>query len=420
MKRLLAIPLAIFLFLNSTAQDFTPNYDESKIPDYTLPALLKGKDGKKVTTSKQWQDWRRDEVFSDFEEYVYGKIPDGDVDVEVEKLQEKSVYEGTATLKEVRITFSANSKKISMDVLMYLPNSPEKIPLFVGLNFYGNHTITEDPDVHLASSWVRNNDDFGITDNKATDQSRGKRTNRWPIRKVIERGYGVATIYYGDIDPDYNNFSDGIHELFYKTDQKAPKENEWGSIAAWSWGLSRAMDYFEQDDRIDASKVALMGHSRLGKTSLWAGAADERFAIVISNDSGCGGAALSRRRIGETVGRINSSFPHWFNDNFNEYNENEDALPIDQHMLIALIAPRPVYVASAEDDRWADPKGEFLSAYHAGEVYKLLGLDPLPSENMPAVNQPVHKSVGYHMRSGGHDVKDVDWENWMDFADKHF
>lgn len=282
----------------------------------------------------------------------------------------------------------------------------------------GNHTVLNDPEIRLSGSWVRDNPSLGIIHNQITEQSRGVADSRWPVEKIIRAGYGLVTVYCGDVDPDKNDFLDGIHPFFYGEGQTIPAPDEWGTIAAWSWGLSRVMDYLEQDEQVDAGRVIVTGHSRLGKTAIWTAASDARFAACISNNSGCMGAALSMRRFGETVGVINSSFPHWFCGNFKKYGGREDELPVDQHMLLAAIAPRPLYVASASQDLWADPKGEFLSAKLASEAYRLYGLSGLPAGEMPAPDTPVKGIVSYHLRTGKHDITSWDWDQYIRFADE--
>jgi len=406
----------------ATEQKNETNYDESKVPVFTLPDPLTMSDGTKVKTPEAWSEHRRPQILAFFKSEMYGKFPSLQIDKSFESIEEGSdALDGTAVRKQIRVHFSGNSREQHMDILIYLPKDVQSpVPVFVGLNFYGNHTICEDPEIVLSESWARNNEAYGIKNHMASEAPRGSGKKRWPVKEILKRGYGLATIYYGDIDPDYDDgFHNGVHPLFYKSGQTKPSPDEWGSIGAWAWGLSRVMDYFETDAEIDQKRIAVIGHSRLGKTSLWAGATDQRFALVISNDSGCGGAALSRRKFGETIGVINTSFPHWFCGNFKKYNNEEDALPFDQHMLIALMAPRPVYIASAQEDEWADPKGEFLSGKNASSVYNLFGLEGMPADKMPAVNQPVMGTIAYHCRTGKHDLTPYDWEQYMNFADKH-
>ena len=414
--------LLIQIFACSTlSYGQTVNYDESKIPPYVLSDPLQLSNGGFVKTSKDWVKKRRPEILKLFETQMFGKAPKAPKGMRFKVLSEdKRALDGKAIRKEVNVYFSKNEDKY-MTILMYLPTGNEKaVPLFVGLNFYGNYTVNADPGITITPNWVMNQ--LGITDNRANESLRGSDASSWPIELILQNGYGVATVYCGDIAPDYDNgFQKGVFPMFYATGQTRPKPDEWQNIAAWAWGLSRAMDYLQTDKQVDAKRVAVIGHSRLGKAALWAGAKDERFALVISNESGCGGAALSIRRIGETVELINKQFPYWFCDNFKQYNNKEDALPFDQHELIALMAPRPVYIASAEEDRWADPKGEFLSGFHANPVYRLFGLTGMPVSEMPPVDRPVLSGqIGYHIRSGHHALTAYDWEQYIRFANKFF
>ncbi|MFK8111083.1 MAG: alpha/beta hydrolase family protein [Rubripirellula sp.] len=424
-RSLLLFFVAVLVPATAIAQKkFVPNYDEANIPTFQLPDPLVAESGDAITDPQAWGERRRPELLKLFEQQVYGRGPAPcEISHRVVSTNEQAVG-GKAIRREVDVFFGKRDSAPSMQLLIYSPKGSKPVGAFLGLNFQGNHTVDTDPAIQLNTEWVRNRK--GTTEgNKSSEASRGVASSRWPVEKIIDRGYALVTIYYGDIDPDFDDgFQNGIHGHFKSKTEAIPQGEKWGSIAAWSYGLSRALDYLETDPKIDGSRVAVIGHSRLGKTSLWAGATDTRFKMVISNDSGCGGAALSRRAIGETVGRINTSFPHWFCDNFVQYNENENACPVDQHELIALIAPRAVYVASATLDKWADPKGEFLACVNADPVYRLLGTNGLggskPPAKQPAADTPIKTgAIGYHLRTGKHDLAEYDWSQYLDFADLH-
>jgi hypothetical protein len=408
--RRIALLFALVLIGNPPASGREPKeydadviYDEAKILHYDLPPLVVTSGGREVTTPQQWQDVRRPQILSLFANLVYGCVPQPESPITTSSVVVRSAPEfmgGKATRKDVQIRFSNDKGKAQMLVLVFVPNTAAKpVPAFMKHSF--NDTKSHDFDAH--------------------PNQRGRLRNGWPLGEVFDRGYALVAVYQQDlVGHNEVEFLKGIHPLFYRDGQSFPKAHEWGVLSAVAWGAMRAMDYLETDGDIDHDRVAIMGHSKMGKAALWTAAQDERFALAISAQSGCAGAALWRRRCGETLEKMVTRFPYWLCRNAWKFVNQEDDLPVDQHMLLACIAPRPVYVHSGLRDTWADPRGEYLSAYHASAVYRLLGRTGLTSQSMPPVGEAIIESdVGYHIREGGHSIEVEDWRHFLDFADYH-
>lgn len=391
------------------------NYDETKVPDYVLPELLICKDGTKVTTAQEWEQHRRPEIMEFFSKSVYGETPKGEIKVKCKVVaKNKKALGGKATMQQVMFTFTAGGKKQKALALVYFPNSRPKsgAPVFIGYNFKGNHSTSEDPKI-LYSPYFKT-----VTDESLL--SRGVQSGRWPMEKIIERGYAAVTMCYHDIYPDKKRGGGAERSLIRLLPTTADEGSRWQAIGVWAYGMSRIADWVEKQPWANKEQMCVVGHSRQGKVALWAGVQDERFKVVISNDSGCGGAALSKREFGETIRSVTKTFPHWFCKNFKQYRDRESELPFDQHQLLALVAPRHLYVASATLDKWADPKGEYLSAFYASPVYKLYGMVGLESEQMPKTGKAVMNDVGYHIRKGKHNITPFDWNHYLNFCDKVF
>lgn len=387
------------------------NYDEAKVRSFDLPDPLTLASGEKVADAKTWQDKRRPELLELFRQHVYGRTlgPIQSSVVDVESTDEHALG-GKATRKVIRMRYSGLNDKPAMRIYLFVPNAAtQPVPVFVGIHLFDTTAQRPMPGAPLLK-------EIKVPAGTSEDRFPGEKT----IDVILERGYAIASINPEDVSPDdADHYLEGVLPLQWEDGQTSRKPDDPGAIGAWAWALCRALDCFQNDPSLDAKRVIAIGHSRRGKTALWAGAQDERFAMVISNESGCGGAALSKRIYGETIKQINDRFPHWFCENFRQYNDNEDALPVDQHELVALIAPRPVYVASAAGDRWADPKGEFLACVGAEPVYRLLGKDGLGVTELPPLNQSIGASIGYHIRTGPHALSDFDWMCYLDFADRH-
>lgn len=381
-----------------------------------MPDPLVMLNGQRVSSKAQWFKERRPELKTLFQHYMYGYAPPPPAKVEykIERVDPKALG-GKATLKEVTILLAgADGPKIHL--LLVIPNKRSgPAPVFVGMNFCGNHAVLADPTIRLSTAWMYAGRK-GIENNRATEAARGTEVDTWAIEQTVDRGYAVATFYSGDVDPDRADVREGVQKFF---GPKTPGEHDWGTIMAWAWGIQRVVDYLVTDSDIDARRIIVVGHSRLGKTAILAGAMDERIAVIIPLQAGMGGTAPDRGTVGESLKRINTAFPHWFNGTYKRFNDHPAQLPFDQNALVALCAPRPVLFANAVEDEWANPAGQFEVLLAADPVYRFLGVEGLAVKEMPPLGKLVDSRLGYYIRTGKHSMTRDDWRVFVDFADRH-
>jgi hypothetical protein len=400
----------------------------SKLPVQTnTPDPLIEWSGKRVKTRREWMNHRRPELKDLFQHYMYGTMPPAPKnELFMVEHDGENFFEGKATGREVSIFLDNGSNAPVIHLLIIVPTSTKEknanagggrgVPVFLGLNFCGNFALTSNTVVAVPESWMGKGCP-GCVDGHATEAGRGTQAEMWDVERTIDRGYALATFYCGDVEPDKTDATTGIRAYWgYSSSNKPPKDC--GVIAAWAWGISRAVDYLQTDKDIDAKRIAVVGHSRLGKATAVAAAFDERIALAIPLQAGCGGTAPSRGTIGESVKAINDRFPHWFNDEFKKFDTEPARLPFDQNCLIAMIAPRAVLIGCATEDEWSNPAGQFEMMRRADEVYRLLGVDGLDAKEMPPENQLVGNRLGYFIRPGKHSMTKLDWGYFLDYADK--
>ena len=413
MKNIIYLATALISLQTMAQKPFVANYDESKISPYTLPDALKTPNGQVIKDKNGWvkqkQYW-----LDQYSQLMFGKMPKKKISQSFQLISKKEIMDGKAIQYNWKVTLAG---KYNFDVLGVLPNTNKKVPVFLGLNFCGNQTCSPDVDITVFTKYTVCDEKGVIKYQASAPVKRGTWASRWQFEKVVEAGYGSITVACGDFEEDLpEGYKNGVRTLLAAELGLSPEE--WSANGAWAWGLHRTVDFLEKLPQIDSKQIILHGHSRLGKAALWAGATDTRFAAIISNESGEGGAAITRRNYGETLWRITNNFPHWFLDSYKNYASKENELPFDSHILLSLLAPRPLYVASAVGDQWSDPKGEFIGAQLAEPVYALFGKKGLAGLEFPALNSPIGGHVRYHIREGNHDINAYDWDQYLNFAKK--